>query len=492
MNQGDNQEIEYIYQLLCEKAPNLNRLNERYSSCSLTEYLQSIATPNRKQLRHTRYEGDIALKTAFYRACRNYAAPLIGFEKTTEMLRSFDCAFINTANHMNVDTVGAYVQGNVLFGAMMKYLQPDNTVIPLLAAATVPLTTSTYPKGFVCRNQSGELIKIPFFKARYDNHFVANAPALGKENRTKAEKKIVEIGDCYLRETVLSVLHQFYYDEALFQLDTYSQQITQLNYHISGKIMQDHSVQLVYLPMEKIACDMIVEQIAEPDSLLYVMLFNTAARAAVLDTLATDTLLPKTDFFWGIDEKGRKCYLQYQSGKGFFYKDIFRGTVGALYVGEEPEAVRAALLSKRLIPTAYCSIMVFMLSGVMRHAVGGFFQMDYFYTLKQALSAFFQATCGNVPQYIAEQEHFYLCGPSVAGVQIKGAIYSAGLFELLYAGPITPRQLREMLRISLKDSHLLSLQELIFDLLPALRAESAQKAAGLSDIIDDRNLLYSI
>lgn len=490
MNKDGRHRLEHIYQVFCRKAPNLSRLDAQYGSKSLKHYLQALESGCRSQ--RARGECDAVLKESFYRACRNYAVPLIGAEKTAQLIHSLDSGVINTANHMNVDTVGAYIQGNLLFGAMMHQLQPENTVIPLLAAATVPLTTSTFPKGFICRNQLGELIKIPLFKARYDNCFVANAPALTPENRKKADVHLDKIGDCYLRDTINSVLRQYYDGDALYQLDTYSQQITRLNFRISQQFVQDQAMQLVYIPMEEIARNMIVEQISNPSSLVYAMLFSSRVSTAVLDILAGDALLPRTDFFWGVDKNGRKCYLRYEFGKGYLIRDIYRNTLGDVYVCDDPEAVRTALLSQKLIPTAYYSIMLFMLSGVMQQAIGGFFQIDYFQTLKRSLYALFKISHGYIPHYIEELESLYLSGTSVIGVQIGDSIFSAGLFELLYAGEIAPQQLQKMLRISWKDSHLLSLQEMIFDLLPTLRAQSRQEAKNLRGVIDENNILFRI
>ncbi len=486
MNQAE-QEIETIFQLFCEAAPNLKRLHRAYGSYSMADYLQMMLTSHRKKPRQPVYP---SLKRAFYRACQNYASPIIGPEKTGEMLRMLDEGIVSTANHMGVDTVGAYLQGNILFGAMMHTLQPTNSVIPLLAAATVPLTNSTFPKGFVFRNDAGDLVRLPFFPSKYDNHFVCNAPALCPEHIEKLEKKLARMKDCYLQETIRSVVNQYYGDETLFSLENYMQQITWLNYKLSGGLIQGGSLQFVYLPMEKIASDVMVEQIADINSPVYAMLFEPTARTAILDIIRKDPKLPKTDYFWGISEKGHKRCLEHKEGKGYFIKAPQGEAGDAFYLCDHAEAIQEGLLSGKLIPTAYLSIMLCMLGGVMHQTIGGFFCIDYFQTLKQALAKFFSISYGSVPEYLMEQGVIYLCGPSILGMELNHAIYSAGLLELLYAGGITQHQLQEMLNISWKNSQLLSLQELIFDLIPEMRGQSKQKAMGLCGIIGDGNLIY--
>lgn len=479
-------ELESVYLRLCEKAPSLNKLSQEFGKLSLLDYIAEISP---KKVINSASNKLFPLKTAFYQACYDYAQPLIGQEKSLAMLKALSLGVLNTANHMNVDTIGSYVQSNFLFGHMLQHYQPDNCVVPLLSATTVPLTNCTYPKGFVVKNEFGETLKFSLFKTTFDNHFVANAPALRESNVFKIKKTLKNSKDFYLKDTLLQILDNYYNQSNLLTLPTYSQQITVLNFKLSQALMPAKLFEFLYLPLEEIARKIILTQLSDETSLLYQMLFNTSAREAVLSTIAKDKLLPQTDFFWGIDAKGRKLYLKYDSGTGYTVKNPKNTT--SVYINQTPTALQEALVEEKLVPTAYFSIMILVLSGEFEKIVGGFFQADYFLTLRQALCNFFMAINQPTPDLIPKIEPIYLCGPNFSGIELNKTIYSTGLIELIYAGGITGRVLQNQLNISLKNSQLLAIQELIYDLLPEMRSQSREKSRFLKYFIPPINIIYS-
>jgi hypothetical protein len=247
---------------------------------------------------------------------------------------------------------------------------------------------------------------------------------------------------------------------------------------------------VVYLELETIVSMLLERDLQNSKSLAWCIMFEPMLREAVfkeldgaracwsIEGLARRSCSDQpsqakafygcgTQFFWGINARGRRVPLCLQSsGQN---KQVLRGIDDRGDHWElcyTPQAILEALREKRLLPSLFtCFLVLSFARGVT--CAGGYFQGEYLPRMQEGLANALRTQAGyedvaNLVESVAS--YTYLSGMQAVMVRIKDdALIPAGPMEILAAGGLTDSDIQKILSLPVRDAHLASLFETVPD-----------------------------
>ena len=251
---------------------------------------------------------------------------------------------------------------------------------------------------------------------------------------------------------------------AQLSAESFSAQTTVIGARLSEHLFTDGDSPLfVYLEAEEAALPLLVQELAEGDSLPAKLLFSPDAREK-LCTVRTGEGMPLAGHLFGCaDGKGRKVFLLLGED-GMLRGKTLEGE--ELSFPADPQSLIALLENRTLFPGLYSLALLLAFERGITW-MGGMFQSLYLPEW-QGLTVGLLESLGlddEAERIRAYDGSGYLCGPMYALFRGNGFAAPAGPAELWMLRPAF-RRIRELMAATrLWDAHLIGLSEMVPDLL---------------------------
>lgn len=487
---------EYFFDIACNKFPVIQKTILNNGDNCLEEY-----TRNLKPVKSS-YQN----KADFFDRVYQHLYPLFGKETATKAVKGLESnPIVLTTNHHGVDYCVSSVNGNLIFSLPALSTEVISS-IPILSFGNIPLNNITYPRGILLyqenSNDWGAIPqKIPVFPDRLKKSMVSTTPPFDIKMIQSAESRIHQmITKKQLNPNVGEIIYQilredYCQDEILIQ-PSYANQSVLLNNRIWKRMFSPsvHVPELIYIEIEKITATLLENDLSNPDSLAWNILFDSEIREHVLNHLdrvdgcwhihnlygRISRDKPRffnqpsgTIFFWGIDPVGRRIPFYLKSD-----------SVPLLLVGTDdtgkfweieysPQSIVYHLRNKFLLPSVFTCFLVNAFARGLS-CVGGYFQYEYLPKMQTAVvSALSHTGYPSIADQIAKiPTQYYLCG--MIGV-MRGInqrfLLPAGPIEIIENGGLTFQHIDQLLSITIKDAHVAGLFDTIPDAVPNCRSK---------------------
>jgi len=499
------------------QAPVVDRVLSEYGHRTIREYLRE-AFP----VTHTCFQPRNDLVTVV----GDYAEKLLGGQVAANLRSSLEkLPLALTANHHGVDYFAQSVQGNLILSLMGAARGNPQSSALVFACGGVPLDNFTYPMGMLIysgRPASWETLptRVPIFSNRYRREMVSSVGPVDAAMVERAQQRcnaMVDKGDICesLSGTLHSILEEYFVPDVL-ELDDYSRQSVVLNHRLWSRLFAASARQptLVVLELEKIARELLAQDLGNANSLAWCVHFDAQLRRQVLNALdgahacwnsellASRLQTPGsrsdsrnaagsgTFLYWGVTERGRRVPL-YPDERGG--SPCLRGiddNGNAIEIPLSPDAIKQNISHGRLLPSLFnCFLTVSFARGV--NCAGAYYQAEYLPAMQQGLVAALRTAAGyeRAAQCVASvPTDSYLAGmQTVMQRHGEGALIPAGPAEIIAAGGLTEADLETILSMSVRDAHVASLMETVADLAP----QDAKSAAWRERISQDCHTLLA-
>lgn len=303
-----------------------------------------------------------------------------------------------SANLHGIDCLPEMVQAVSFFGLNRLAGGTPGAVIPVLSCGGVSLQSSAYPRGLQSFHADAPA-RFPLFRSSWQDTVELNAPALAaKDVRSSAAHW--RPTRAYEERGLGTVLHHLL-DPDTLALKRFGEQAARVNAKLYAALFPDARPVVAYLELEEIARELLIGDLARPDSVLHRALFTPVLREGLLRRLAgvrgcwspcvaSGGELPRTAgngtaFCWGVDGRGRRHPLRLSPDNGAFEFPGF-------HLPLVPEAVIGALRDRNIYPGLFISYMTLALEhGLCCH--GGIFLVRYLPTMLHAVRDLFME-CG--------------------------------------------------------------------------------------------------
>lgn len=436
----------------------------------------------------------------FFGAVHDYTAPLLGKAVARRVADELETSpVVLTANHHGADFFAQSVQSSLLFAGREVAGGPAATV-PVLAFGNVPMNNLTYPKGvLVYRTEaaSGVPLKLPVFSNRFNRKMVSLVPAydtallgrtLSRVDGLCAKNAVSTATHATLRDVLE---HAYGAPQALGQ-NSYSRQATLINGLVWKRLFAEpaRAPEMVYLEIEQIVNRLLRRDLANPESLVWRVMFDARVREHVVQGLdgakgcwdrqklarravrhapleAGAAAGGGTLFFWGVGADGNRIPLLLdRSDPGSAALSGVDDKGRRWVVPFAPEHLTRGLEQGRVLPSLFtCFLVVALARGI--KCLGGYYQADYLPKMQRAVSrallnagesATVTALIDRVPAdgYLSGMQAVMWRAPN-------GGLFPAGPLEIIAGGGLTDDDLERTLELSVAEAHLASLFETVND-----------------------------
>lgn len=410
-----------------------------------------------------------------------HAARNIDNEMDTAIERYFSQnSAVLSANLHGIDCLPEMAQAVPFFGLDRMVCGPPGTVIPVLSCGGVSLQSAAYPRGLQSFHAETPA-RFPLFRSAWQDTVELNAPAL-TENDVRSVSAHWKPTLTYEKHGLATVLRHLLAPDAL-ALERFGEQASRINAKLFAALFPDARPVVAYLELEEIARDLLISDLARPDSVLRRALFTPRLRTGLLRRLAgvrgcwspcaaSGGELPRTAgngtaFFWGVDERGRRLPLGLSSDEDALECPGFRLPLA-------PEAVIEALRDRIVYPGLFVSYMTLVLEHGLR-CHGGLFLVRYLPTMLDAVRDQFME-CGEPLPPLPGRTVLAAFAISIQARGPKG-LFPAGMLELLASGGIRRTDLQRLAALPLEAVLPLSLARWCLDYIPREQRSPAWEAA---------------
>ncbi|WP_308775973.1 ATP-binding protein [uncultured Bilophila sp.] len=410
-----------------------------------------------------------------------HAARSIGEEAGAAIGRYFSRNnAVLSANLHGIDCLPEMAQAVAFFGLDRMAYGPPGTVIPVLSCGGVSLQSSAYPRGLQSFH-AGAPARFPLFRSAWQDTVELNAPALA-EGDVRSIAAHWKLTRAYEERGIAAVLRHLLAPGAL-ALGRFGEQASRVNAGLFAALFPDARPVAAYLELEEIARELLIGDLARPDSVLGRALFTPRLREGILRRLAgvrgcwspyaaSGGELPRTAgngtaFFWGVDGRGRRHPLRLSPGKDALECPGFRLPLA-------PEAVIGALRDRSVYPGLFVSYMTLVLEHGLR-CHGGIFLVRYLPVMLRAVRDQFME-CGEPLPPLPGRTALAAFAISMQARGPEG-LFPAGMLELLASGGIRRADLQRLAGLPLEAVLPLSLARWCLDYIPREQRAPAWEAA---------------
>jgi len=416
----------------------------------------------------------------------NYAKPLLGEvvarDAADELLAN---PVVLTANHHGVDYFAQSVQGTLIF-SLRKINGKRAKTVPVFACGNIPLNNVTYPRGaliypsYFSANKNLQS-RVPLFPSKNRRDSVCTVRPYNKMDFLAFKNNLFKSIHPEYKIDVEKIINEIY-EPALDEI-SYSDQSVKTNALIWDKLLINcpFSPKLVYLELERIASELLKIDLNSIESLFSLLCINRSARKMLFTVLKGKKNCWDIDFdnegniakcigtflFWGVDKKGRRIALfeKYSDGKDYL---CGRSDTGENFSIElNPEKLTEALKNHEVIPSLFCSYLVInMARGVT--GLGGYYQADYLPVMKNGVTDVMKEIYNDIDLSIidAVKTNGYLSGMQVVNQELGAELLPVGPLEMIIHGGLSEDSYNSLDQANVVQSHMYSLIETIFDVLP--------------------------
>jgi hypothetical protein len=485
--------------LACSQSKTVQRTLGQYGSQSLRTFLEDLSYKTGESYQP---------REALLEAVRDYVTPLLGEAVADQTVSDLAASpMVMTANHHGVDYFAQSVQGTLIFSLKNRVNGHKAQTVPIFSCGNIPLNNMTYPRGMLVYKVNPAFLdkmpmKVPIFSEKQKRKMVSVVPGMDAPMIQRAHQRIQNLIkkkqiDPGLENTLQAILKLDYNAESTLNLPDYSRQAVVINNRLWKRLFADpaSAPDLVYLELEKIIGLVLEQDLSDPTSLAWLVMFTPRIRTHLLkqldgakacwdtrmlmDRLAQAGDLPPaakntngcgTCFFWGLDNAGKRIPLYLEETENG--AAVLRGIDDKgrpLCLTFHPEKVTEELMAGRLLPSLFtCYLVLALARGIT--SVGGYYQAEYLPVIqKGVVEALNQDpawekcahTVSKVPTDV------YLSGMQTVMTELssKGLI-PAGVAEIINAGGLTEQDLIQIIQLSVYDAHLASLFDTMPDIAP--------------------------
>lgn len=437
-----------------------------------------------------------------------YSAALLGESVARRVVADLEAyPVIRTANHHGVDYFAQTFQGTLLFALNALTNALPLTTIPIFAFGNIPLNNATYPRGMLLYqiNKTDEFripCKLPVFPDHFKRKMVSVVSAFDEAMIRRTEIHLQQMTlkgqiPSAIADTISKIFQDEYRDPAILNLADYSQQAVALNSRLWRRLFTDQQPlpDLVYLEIENITSALLQDDLRNPASLAWAVMFDRMLREHVLQELdgtracwdlpklqqrlnkhlltnehQPNTIGSGTIFFWGIDALWRRIPLSLQTRQGQqTYLCGVDDDGGRWEFPYTRQTILRGLREKQLLPSLFTCFLVLAFARGMA-CVGGYFQCEYLPVMQRGLLTALHNTTGYealLPSVRSVPTNFYLDG--MVGILTSCAaqtLVPAGPIEIIAGGGLQRRDLEQIQMLTVREAHLADLQDTLPDALP--------------------------
>jgi len=476
--------------IACKNIPVVNRVIQKYGDIPLSEYLKKFMLKPAPSYQP---------RDDFFKAVYQYAASLMGESLAYQTVHDLEeYPVILTSNHLGVEYFSQSLQSSILFA-----LGRTGKTAPVFSFGNIPLNNLTYPRGALLYNISfGGLsptllnlnnmpVRLPVFPERLKRGIAGIVPGFDRNMIQRAESRLDKmLYDKHisqmLADTMHIILQNDYCDDSVIKLTDYSQQSVIMNRRIWKRLFSesDKIPELIYLEIEKIASSLLENDLSNPESLVWRVMFDSALREKVIENLENvngcwerkrlEQRLKKnlscsgcgTLFFWEIDNDIRRIPLYLETN--CLNSEMLKGIDDHGKIWEipfMPEIIIQKLKEKQIIPSLFTTFLTISLArGII--CLGGYFQADYLPAMQRGVvNALRNIGDNNAANLVAQvPTDGYLSGMLAVMTKTEDDyLIPAGAAEIITRGGITHDNIDKMLSLTVRDAHIAGLFETVPD-----------------------------
>lgn len=338
---------------------------------------------------------------------RKVLSPLLSSEKVNRAVSSFlSTRFVSTSDHHGLLCHPFFINNALLRSHpdiyAHQFKQPPNELALIsLTCGAVSLANTSYPRGIFFHNQDLEQIRVPFISLRDRHKPVYGYPAIGVDVFLKEIERINTLNlPKSAKKKYHALLNKIVKNNTVWQMKLYSDQLTIMSDMLWDSIFGFSRATLVYLEIETLVRQLLLDIHLTENTLFYKILFNESYRNAYLKhysgvTGAHDNNSQGSHFFWYIDERKKiRCQL-------WVVGDTLSTGDNRVNIPLTPKAIGEYLERYEIIPSmALCYSMLSFYYGIVLG--GGFSQVQYLAQMKQAYNRVLK-TC-NEPNIFDQQD----------------------------------------------------------------------------------------
>ncbi|MER2150340.1 MAG: hypothetical protein ABS900_01880 [Candidatus Limivicinus sp.] len=419
--------------------------------------LQAEKVRHNRQIPPLRDPGDLILSAS------ELAGRRLGQAAADGVRDALGFGVLCTADHHGGIYCAQTFQGDLFYAALLETLGYTGRYVPILGAAQVELSNSTYARGICIATDPEEKQLLPLFRRKLRNRMTSQAPPVDTGMIEEFRRGLRTVGDPNMREALDDLLRKVYESDDVLSAESFSAQTTVIGTRLSEHLFSDENTPVfTYLEAEEVVLPLLVQELREEDSLLYRLLTETEKRRALCDVRTGEGMPLAGHLFGCADGKGRKVFLLLGED-GMLSGTTLDG--GELRFPADPASLIGLLESRTLFPGLYTLALLLAFERGLTW-MGGMFQSLYLPEW-QCLTVDLLRAAG----FSEEAERIcgldgsgYLCGPMFALFRGDGFAAPAGPAEMWMLRPAW-RGIRErMARTRLWDAHIIGLSEMLPDL----------------------------
>lgn len=304
--------------------------------------------------------------------------------------------YVSTADHHGPISHPFFVNSNLLIASPYGDFpeSPLHNVI-VLACANVSQNNSSFPRGIQFHSLTKgktSVVSAPFFPAQTRLCPVFNFRAYTKEDIARTKKALqqkAQNGEARKidADNVCQLISEIYEDPSAFACQTYSEQITRTNQKLWNKFFESSNLtqapQLVYLEIEEVVAELLVQYHLYNDTTVHHMLFDLTCFPLIHEYFEgiTGTFSTTegwgTYFFWALPEGAKYRVQLVREGNTLVTPDR------SFTIPLTPEGIQKGLESKVLVPSTMLNYVLLSFYYGLK-CLGGFSQVNYLTFMKHA------------------------------------------------------------------------------------------------------------
>jgi hypothetical protein len=483
--------FEKLRELIFARRPILQEIIHKHGHKSLYEYGQDYLDVN---LNSTILERQQEFISVFYEEVKKILGADIA-QSAAEQLKKY--YFVSTADHHGPICHPFFLNSNLIIAS--SYQGHDDPLLKhviVLSCANISLNNSSFPRGLLFNGAIDEKIqmqRLSFLPSNAHSSTVYNFRPFTESDITKVYRVIEDkrrtsqvtnaVADM-LRDTVRDI----YATDDILQRKDFSEQVTVTNYRLWNSLFGKSDLphpSLIYLEQENLVTQLFLRYHLFADTAVHRVLFQPEYESLVYkyfeNIMGAFSRKEKwgTYFFWGVDEgKNYRIHL-WRHGDKLVSDD------GAFTIPLTPEAIRDALLQKRIIPSMLLIFLILSFYYGLK-CLGGVNQVNYLTLMKQAFIDM-QTETGDMVSVEAcrdVQTKEFVDGPTIAflsGLR-KEIVPAASLDFLLYGNEHSWEHIINLSKSITLDE---AFSPLLPEYYPIMYADS-ERLPELSSVTSDR------